>query len=201
MRTTKADVEKQKQLILETALTVFKDKGYNGTRVEDIAEAAGISRGPVYYHYKNKSDLFIAAYVYWIDKSMREYEKIYSDDSVPFMKNLCKSFDFSGGKLVNNSVLFFNDIKMLMPDYPAIRDLSANFQNKLREMQIQGVKRGIERGEFKPDTDPELLIDSSYLAFYGITYMYNVQAGEISQEYYKKLVDDYLEMVRLKYCL
>jgi len=43
--------------ILESALQVFEEKGYNAATVEDIVAAAGIARGTFYLHFKNKLHL------------------------------------------------------------------------------------------------------------------------------------------------
>src|SRR5579875_3508740 len=43
--------------ILESALQVFDEKGYNAATVEDIVAAAGIARGTFYLHFKNKLHL------------------------------------------------------------------------------------------------------------------------------------------------
>lgn len=44
--------------ILRAALDVFAEHGLAGTRVEDIAEAAGVSKGTLYLYFKGKEDLF-----------------------------------------------------------------------------------------------------------------------------------------------
>lgn len=46
--------------ILAAAEKVFGDKGYGGTRIADIAEAAGCSVGAVYFRFKDKDALFFA---------------------------------------------------------------------------------------------------------------------------------------------
>lgn len=44
--------------ILDAAMQVFAERGLAGARVEDIAEAAGVSKGTVYLYFKGKEDLF-----------------------------------------------------------------------------------------------------------------------------------------------
>lgn len=44
--------------ILRAAADLFAEKGYNGTSLDDVAEAAGVSKGTIFYNYKNKADLF-----------------------------------------------------------------------------------------------------------------------------------------------
>jgi AcrR family transcriptional regulator len=45
--------------ILAAALRVFADRGYNATRLEDIAAAAGVTKGTIYYYFKNKAALLL----------------------------------------------------------------------------------------------------------------------------------------------
>ena len=49
----------KREAILEAAFKVIADKGYFETRVEDIARAAGVAKGTVYLHFKDKADIYI----------------------------------------------------------------------------------------------------------------------------------------------
>lgn len=46
--------------ILDAAEDVFNDKGYSNTTLNDIARSANVTRGAIYWHFKNKEDLFEA---------------------------------------------------------------------------------------------------------------------------------------------
>ena len=48
---------KTKQRILDVAVTYFTLYGYEGTNLEAIGKEAGLTRGPLYYYFKNKNDL------------------------------------------------------------------------------------------------------------------------------------------------
>ena len=48
------------QRILDAAARVFATKGYHGTLVDEIAEAADTSKGGVYFHFPNKQAIFLA---------------------------------------------------------------------------------------------------------------------------------------------
>ncbi len=47
--------------LLRAAADVFAERGYDGTRVADIAAAAGVSNGALYAHFASKADLLVAA--------------------------------------------------------------------------------------------------------------------------------------------
>src|SRR5262245_25751242 len=47
--------------LLDAALAVIRAKGYTATRVEDICEAAGLTKGSFFHHFKSKEELALAA--------------------------------------------------------------------------------------------------------------------------------------------
>ncbi len=60
MRRTKEAAENTQRELLDAALTTFGQKGYEATRLEDIARRAGVTRGAIYHHFSNKADLYKA---------------------------------------------------------------------------------------------------------------------------------------------
>lgn len=53
--------EQTRERLLQAAADVFARRGYEGTRVADIAAAAGVSNGALYAHFSSKADLLSAA--------------------------------------------------------------------------------------------------------------------------------------------
>ena len=60
VRRTKEAALETRTLILDTAERVFEEKGVSHTTLAEIAKAAGLTRGAIYWHFKNKVDLFQA---------------------------------------------------------------------------------------------------------------------------------------------
>ena len=52
--------DERRERILEAASQVFADRGYEGASIEEIAEAAGITRPVIYDHFDSKRDLHIS---------------------------------------------------------------------------------------------------------------------------------------------
>ncbi len=52
--------EMTRELLLDSAIDVFAEKGYHGASLDDVAEAAGFTKGAVYSNFTRKSDLFRA---------------------------------------------------------------------------------------------------------------------------------------------
>jgi len=59
-RKTKEDAQATRQQLLQAAVRVFGEKGVSRASLQDIALAAGTTRGAIYWHFKNKADLFNA---------------------------------------------------------------------------------------------------------------------------------------------
>ncbi|WP_436859072.1 acrEF/envCD operon transcriptional regulator [Citrobacter tructae] len=55
---TKADALKTRQHLIETAIMQFATKGVGNTTLNDIADAAQVTRGAIYWHFENKTQLF-----------------------------------------------------------------------------------------------------------------------------------------------
>jgi TetR/AcrR family transcriptional regulator len=53
--------EERRAQIIDSALRLFADKGFSGTRTREIAELAGISETLIFQHFKTKEDLYCTA--------------------------------------------------------------------------------------------------------------------------------------------
>ena len=60
VRRTKDEAQETRNSILDAAERLFSEHGVSRTSLEDIAAAAGVTRGAIYWHFKDKSDLFTA---------------------------------------------------------------------------------------------------------------------------------------------
>jgi TetR/AcrR family transcriptional repressor of mexJK operon len=68
-RPAKAEAEQRRALVLDRALEVFLERGYEGATVELIAAAAGASKRTLYAHYGDKTALFKAA----VERAIERY--------------------------------------------------------------------------------------------------------------------------------
>lgn len=59
-RKSKEEAEQTRLLLLDTAMKVFSQKGLNKATLAGIASEAGLTRGAIYWHFKDKADLLDA---------------------------------------------------------------------------------------------------------------------------------------------
>lgn len=59
-RPTRAEAMRRDARLLDAATTLFMERGFDGTSIDAVAEAAGVSKPTVYARYRDKRDLFAA---------------------------------------------------------------------------------------------------------------------------------------------
>ncbi len=52
----------RRQQIIDAALAVFADEGYEGAKTKEIALRAGVAQGLIYFYFRDKEDLFLQAF-------------------------------------------------------------------------------------------------------------------------------------------
>jgi len=68
--------EERKAQILEAAFKCFMAKGYHSATMDDIARTARLSKGAVYWYFKDKQDVFIAYFLFQVESYYSEMKKI-----------------------------------------------------------------------------------------------------------------------------
>ncbi len=86
MKRTKEDAEITKKLLLEIAFKELVKSGLENTGLESIAEKAGVTRGAVYWHFKNKDDLLDSVIEYKDLESLKLASEIFNSSQEPFEK-------------------------------------------------------------------------------------------------------------------
>jgi AcrR family transcriptional regulator len=104
--------------VLETAVTVFLRHGFRKTSMEDIAQAAGISRQGIYLHFKDKDAIFSASIKKSIDDGLQAANEILDDGRLTLEEKLLKASDEWFGRHVG----------LLDPE---ASDLTAHFERVL----------------------------------------------------------------------
>jgi AcrR family transcriptional regulator len=74
-----------RQRLIEEADRLFRERGYAATSIEQIAAAAGVTKGAVYGHFASKEDLLMSAIE---DLPAPDYGRLLNDTSVPLRERL-----------------------------------------------------------------------------------------------------------------
>ena len=144
---------------MDTAFRVFAEHGYRGTRLEEVAEAAGVTKGAIYHYFASKEDLLRRAVESRHRAIFRELaatlEAVRAPASAKIRLVLRKVWEHwlepGWGRGVR---LMLGEVSL---EFPALYRLWAE------EGPIQGwslirdiIEDGKREGEFRPDVDPEV---------------------------------------------
>lgn len=146
------------QEILDAALKVFAERGYRNTRLEDIGEAAGVTKGAIYHYFANKEDLLLRAIEYRREEALGRIEDVLRDKGVPVSTRLRLVVRRWFGSLTEERLavvtLLVQGIAHEAPD--AFRQWLAGGPTASAKLIASLVREGQTRGEFRADADADV---------------------------------------------
>jgi len=175
--------------ILQQAMRLFLEKGYHGTSIDEITQAAELTKGALYWHFRSKQDL--------LQRIIKEHEMRFLDELIQvvgevqggtldkfekyirfnsafayYNRELCVSFTTLAAELVGAH----HQIE------PEIRRIYKKYQTFLSKLIHQGKKEKI----FKKELDPDLAA-LSIIAFHnGVLLQWSMNKNEINGEAFVK---------------
>ncbi len=138
------------------ALDLFADRHYAAVTIKEIGRAAGVNPAMIYYHFKNKEELFAAAIQNAIDEAFRLFEKHCSiDDHEHAMAAIEAWFDIHVilHKRLRNVVKISLDANSLSNVNPAAIASIKQFYAHEKAILESFIQQGIDSGLFQP-VDP-----------------------------------------------
>ena len=168
--------------VLETALTVFTRYGFRKTSIEDIAKAAGISRQGIYFHFKNKDEIFKASIQKSLDDRLRAANKIFDDDRLTLEGKLLQALDERFGRYAG---VFHPDASDIVTECERIlgdavgKNRSA-FQRKLENVILASSAKKTKGAEKRASTIANMLCAC------GLTWKHSLSS---QQEFSEKMRD------------
>ena len=159
MRRTKEDADKTRQALLSAALRVFSRDGYAVSKIDEIADEAGVTRGALYHHFGGKAALYNAL----VDEISGRVLRVVND-----------AVEEGGSTLDVFRRVFVRSVSYVAkdPEWEAVNRLvihSSHRDPRVKkgdvqrfearkqslEQTAQGVRDGIKEGEIRSDVDPE----------------------------------------------
>jgi len=140
-------VSDTKQRILDAALTIFGQRGYQGSSIDDVAAAAGVTKGAVYYWFVDKDDLARdLQHLLWARLANEALESY--DGQRPTVDNLERCFEafVAATEELPNALSFLREAWFT----PALDAAGRADQRDLTGL-VQGLlDHGVTRGELAP---------------------------------------------------
>jgi AcrR family transcriptional regulator len=139
------------QEILDAALACFAERGFAATRMDDIAERAGVTKGTIYLYFESKDAVFktlaresIGARIAEVTESVKQFEGA-TRDLLRLVLNTSNEFVGSSDRVVLP--------KMLLAEAGNFPELAAFWRTEIIDKGLglfrSVIERGIARGEFR----------------------------------------------------
>jgi AcrR family transcriptional regulator len=149
-KTIKRNNERPKQ-ILSAAVELFRDRGFEATRLEDVADKAGVSKATIYLYFESKEDLFFALIrekvVPMLEQTIAQADA-FSGPASEFLRMKAHGF----GRLLAHSEQGAI-LKLVISEARRFPELAEYYRREVParglENLSQVIQRGINVGEFR----------------------------------------------------
>ncbi len=187
--------------ILEAAMTIFPQKGYEATTIQDIAQEAGIASSAIYQHFRNKEDLFLAltdnlSFIPILDRinaSLDEEKDVGYED-------VRRSLIDVGEAFLSTHTSNAEIVRMFIAEARSFPEVGKRYCTRLiapvEKLLMRYLSAQMKRGVLRK-VDIELAVHAFYGIFLNFVVTQNLLVGEgilhfPKRERVKQLVDIYL---------
>ncbi len=142
--------------LIEVAVKLFAEKGYDATSVADIVETAGVTKGALYHYYTSKDELLSQIHRRFITAEIKDAQRIMAQGWGPreTLRHLIISLVESIVSYRFEVTVFFREMHRLpssvFDEIKQARDDYAGFFEKT-------IRQGQELGEFRHDSHPRMM--------------------------------------------
>jgi TetR/AcrR family transcriptional regulator len=137
--------------ILDAAIALFRDHGFEGTRLEDVADKAGVSKATIYLYFDSKEDLFYALIrekvVPLVEQTIAQAEA-FDGPASDFLRLKANGLGRLFAHSEQGSIL-----KLVTSEARRFPDLAEYYRTEVPERGLANlssvIQRGIDDGEFR----------------------------------------------------
>ncbi len=146
----------RKNKIIESALKIFAEKGFQDATISEISKAAGVSDATVYEYFNSKEELLFTIPEEITEEPIRDMAKI-----LPFLRGIeCKLRAIVQGYMTlyeNNPHYCALVMLQLKTNRNFLKTKSYEKIRSVARVLLNCIQEGIDNGTFKKDTDPYLV--------------------------------------------
>jgi AcrR family transcriptional regulator len=146
------------QRLLNVARTLFAEKGFEGTSVQDVVVAAGVTKGAMYHYFSSKDDLLYEIYGRVLRMQMERLEKFVSQEGSVEERLHAAAADVVVTTIENldSTTIFFRSLHQLSEEkQKEIRRERRRYHETFRAMVVEGQQSGV----FRDDVSADLCVD------------------------------------------
>jgi len=161
--------EQRRRALLEAARQLFAAKGFEKTKVSDVAARAGVSQGTVYWYFKSKDDLLMAVFEDWLRGISRDYREVVSEGG-SVEDRLCRYAQAVARRMeaAQDLVPIETEFWALIFRSDAVRDRFYDLFRQLRSTVVELLGQGIATGELRDDINTEHIASIAIAVYDGL---------------------------------
>ncbi|NGN66640.1 TetR/AcrR family transcriptional regulator [Streptomyces sp. A7024] len=196
-RTTQAPGETAPvpQRLLAAATRLFAEQGFDRTSVQEIVEAAGVTKGALYHYFGSKDDLLHEIYARLL-RVQQEHLDAFAESSAPVEERLREAAaDVVVTSIENtdDATIFFRSMHMLAPEkQKQVRADRRRYHERFRAL----IEEGQASGVFSAATPPDLVVDYHFGAIHHLSSWYKPDGPMSPQEIADHLADLLMRALR-----
>lgn len=88
MKRSRSEADETRRRLLEAGLSVFLERGFDRASLEEIAQRVDLTRGAVYWHFKDKLALFEELVEQRLGPAREEVDSLLEDEEIPPLQNI-----------------------------------------------------------------------------------------------------------------
>ncbi|XZF12426.1 TetR/AcrR family transcriptional regulator [Chitinophagaceae bacterium MMS25-I14] len=192
--------ENTKQMILEKAGPIYNSKGINGTAIDDILDAAKVTKGCLYNHFESKDDLSVQTADYLLKKINYGIGQAMMKEKTAKGK-IFAYMDFNRSPLstyIDGGCPIFNMGIEADDNHSAVKKMVSSVLNISQESFAGILQSGIDNGEFSKELDPAVFAFKMFSAIEGGIVMCRVMNTNTPMKGLIKSLKNELESYELK---
>ncbi|WP_028584886.1 TetR/AcrR family transcriptional regulator [Desulfogranum mediterraneum] len=168
--------EEKKELIIREGLKILYAKGYNGTGVKEITDAAAIPKGSFYNYFSSKEDFAVAAMRYFTELELTVMKDILADAATPPLKRIENLYQLKIKQFIARGQFsfgcFLGNITLEMADASATiaQEAAAAFEREYQPIRAC-LEEARQQGDLAADRDLEQITELLRTAWLGTLVM------------------------------
>ena len=137
-----------RERIVAAALAQLADGGYASATVQTVAARAGVATGSVYRHFPSKSHLFAEVFRRASQREIEVFEEATEDDGRSASERIAAATEAFARRALSRPTRAYALIAE--PVDPAVEAERLTFRRGYRDVLVEVLRQGEERGEFEP---------------------------------------------------
>ena len=184
--------DKRKDQILDAALSVIVEHGYDRSRMDDIVQSSQLSKGAIYWYYKSKKEVYLSLVDYWV----KRYNAGFIDNLEQHhtaSEQLKGLFDYFINQYETDPTAF-----KILVEFWSLSGRDKDFNKKLQrvysdflEYVVHIIQKGVDSGEFR-NVDPRITSLSILINIEGINWFTLFEKSGVDAHEYIETISEFI---------